>query len=66
MVRSGGKGIRQALLGGWFAEMGGGALRIKPAEETHSLIPIPSWPGREGEGDFLLAWIKSADLLILG
>ena len=37
-------------IAGWVVCWDGGALRIKPAEETHSLIPIPSWPGRRGRG----------------
>ena len=37
-------------IAGWVVCWDGGALRIKPAEETHSLIPIPSWPGRRGKG----------------
>ena len=66
MVRSCGKGIRQALLGGWFGEMGLGGIEDKTSRRNSFSHSHSKLAGERGEGDFLLAWIKSADLLILG
>ena len=54
MVRPGRKGIRQALLGGWFAEMGGG-IEDKTSRRnsfSHSHSWLAGGKGRVGPEKF--------------